>query len=63
MRRPLRLRAEILRVLTDLGGVVGGHPTSYQTFCWCAGVRRAATSETGGDTFPCPGDWTWTCKP
>jgi hypothetical protein len=60
--RKLSLRPETIRTLTDLGSVHGGHPTSWP-FCLGAQAARAATSEQGGDDFPCPGDYSWTCKP
>lgn len=64
MRKTSRLilRSESIRILTDLGVVSGARPTSA-TFCDCVQVARVATSEQGGDDFPCPGDYTFLCKP
>lgn len=60
-KRTLKLRAQTIRLLTSLEGVAGGsgdRPTSHP---WCLAAR--ATSEQGGDDFPCPGDYSYLCKP
>jgi len=57
-RRTLRLRAETLRQLADLGDVAGGRPTSYPQ---CAAARPATSEAVDGE--PCPGEYSFLCKP
>ena len=57
-RRRLHLRADAIRILTDLRDVIGGHPSSFPQ---CP-LARTRTSE-AVDGEPCPGEYSYVCRP
>lgn len=61
-RRRLEIRLDTLRQLTRTElSAAGGRPTALLSACGCA-ARAGTTSEAEGGG-PCPGEYSWTCKP
>lgn len=61
-KRPLHLGRETIRQLTSLerGHVAGGVPSSFPQ---CAAAARAGTTSEAEGNGPCPGEYSYLCKP
>lgn len=61
--RHLSLHRDTIRTLSglELRAVAGGVPTALVTAC--AHAARAGTTSEAEGGGPCPGEYSWTCKP
>lgn len=62
-RTTLRLRADTIRILTSLDDVAGGRVTSIPTLCYAVDLRQDTRQSESAGGGPCPGEYSWFCKP